>query len=281
MNPKTTERLAFGLLTTAAVVVIAPVFLILLILLVRGLPAINWTFLTQAPRDGMTAGGIFPAIVGTFYLVVGTMAIGLPLGIGGAIYLTEYAKPGRLNRLIRLAIVNLAGVPSVVYGLFGLGLFVMFMQLGTSLIAGSLTLAMLVLPIIITASEEALRSVPPSFREASVALGASRWQTVSRVVLPAALPGILTGTILAISRAAGETAPILFTAAAFYLSRLPNSIFDQIMALPYHLYALATQATYAPEAMKYGTALVLLGLVFAANGAAVALRIRARRSRKW
>jgi len=281
LNAKLRERLAFALLALVTVLVIVPVVFVLLILLIRGLPAISWQFLTQEPRSGMTEGGIFPAIVGTFYLVVGTVIVALPLGIGGAVYMTEYARPGKALRLIRLAIVNLAGVPSVVYGLFGLGLFVIFLKLGTSLISGCLTLGVLVLPIVITATEEALRAVPQSFREASASLGASKWQTVSRVVLPTALPGILTGTILAISRAAGETAPILFTCAAFYLSQLPRSIFDPILALPYHLYGLATQATNAPDVIKYGTALVLIALVFGTNITAIVLRLRARRVKRW
>jgi phosphate transport system permease protein len=281
LNAKLCERLAFALLALVTVLVIVPVVFVLLILLIRGLPAISWQFLTQEPRSGMTEGGIFPAIVGTFYLVVGTVIVALPLGIGGAVYMTEYARPGKALRLIRLAIVNLAGVPSVVYGLFGLGLFVIFLKLGTSLISGCLTLGVLVLPIVITATEEALRAVPQSFREASASLGASKWQTVSRVVLPTALPGILTGTILAISRAAGETAPILFTCAAFYLSQLPRSIFDPILALPYHLYGLATQATNAPDVIKYGTALVLIALVFGTNITAIVLRLRARRVKRW
>jgi phosphate transport system permease protein len=281
LNAKLRERLAFALLALVTVLVIVPVVFVLLILLIRGLPAISWQFLTQEPRSGMTEGGIFPAIVGTFYLVVGTVIVALPLGIGGAVYMTEYARPGKALRLIRLAIVNLAGVPSVVYGLFGLGLFVIFLKLGTSLISGCLTLGVLVLPIVITATEEALRAVPQSFREASASLGASKWQTVSRVVLPTALPGILTGTILAISRAAGETAPILFTCAAFYLSQLPRSIFDPILALPYHLYGLATQATNAPDVIKYGTALVLIALVFGTNITAIVLRLKARRTKRW
>lgn len=281
MNAKLRERLAFALLALVTVLVIVPVAFVLLILLIRGLPAISWEFLTQEPRSGMTEGGIFPAIVGTFYLVVGTVIVALPLGIGGAVYMTEYARPGKALRLIRLAIVNLAGVPSVVYGLFGLGLFVIFLKFGTSLISGCLTLGVLVVPIVITATEEALRAVPQSFREASASLGASKWQTVSRVVLPTALPGILTGTILAISRAAGETAPILFTCAAFYLSRLPHSIFDPILALPYHLYGLATQATNAPDTIKYGTALVLIALVFGTNITAIVLRLKARRTKRW
>jgi phosphate transport system permease protein len=208
--------------------------------------------------------------------VIGTMAFALPLGVGSAIYLTEYAKQGFLTRLIRLAILNLAGVPSVVYGLFGLGLFVFFLGFGSSILAGALTLACLVLPIVITASEEALKSVDVSYRQASLALGATRWQTIRHVVLPHAAPGIITGMILAIGRAAGETAPILLTVAAFFLPRMPQSVFDQVMALPYHLYIISTQVPGMPESIKYGTALVLLGIVSIFFAIATAIRIRFR-----
>ena len=229
----------------------------------------------------MREGGIFPAIVGTFYLVLGTTLFALPLGVFTAIYLTEYSGQNLLTRWIRLAIFNLAGVPSVVYGLFGLGLFVIFLKFGASILAGSLTLAIMILPVIITASEEALVAVPQSFREASLALGATQWQTIWKVVLPNALPGILTGAILGIGRAAGETAPILFTVAAFYLPRLPRSIFDQAMALPYHLYVIATQIPNIKMEVKAGVALVLLALVLGMNLAAIIIRSRFRRRKKW
>jgi phosphate transport system permease protein len=230
---------------------------------------------------GMRAGGIFPAIVGTFYLMVGALVFALPVGIFSAVYLSEYSKRGRLTRLIELAIVNLAGVPSVVYGLFGLGLFVVFFKFGASLLAGSLTLAVMSLPVIITASREALQSVPQSFREVSLSLGASKWQTIRHAVLPHALPGILTGTILSLSRAAGETAPILFTVAAFYLPRFPKSVFDQVMALPYHLYVLSTQVPNVRAELQYGTALVLIGLIVIINLAATVIRTYFRVRKQW
>jgi phosphate transport system permease protein len=254
---------------------------IVAVIFFHGIPAISWDFLTQPPIMGMREGGIFPAIVGTFYLVLGTILFALPLGVFAAIYLTEYSRQNVLTRWIRLAIFNLAGVPSVVYGLFGLGLFVIFLKFGASLLAGSLTLAIMVLPVIITASEEALLAVPQSFREASLALGATQWQTIRKVVLPNAIPGILTGAILGIGRAAGETAPILFTVAAFYLPRLPRSIFDQAMALPYHLYVIATQIPNIKMEVKAGVALVLLALVLGINLAAIIIRSRFRRRKKW
>jgi phosphate transport system permease protein len=258
---KVTEKLMFVLFTLCMLAVVIPTLLIIGFIVVKGIGTVNWGFLTEMPRMGMKEGGIFPAIVGTLYLVMGTILFSLPLGVGAAIYLTEYAKQGRLTRLIRIAVLNLAGVPSVVYGLFGLGLFVFFLGFGSSILAGSLTLACLILPIIITTSEEAIKSVPDSYREASLALGASKWETTARVVLPQAIPGIMTGGILGIGRAAGETAPILLTVAAFFIPRMPGSIFDQVMALPYHLYIVSTQVPGMPESIKYGTALVLLGVV--------------------
>ena len=251
------------------------------VMVVRGIGALSWSFLTTMPSQGMRTGGIFPALVGTLELVGLTILFALPMGVAAAIYLTEYAADTWLTRLVRLAIVNLSGVPSVVYGLFGLGLFVIFFRFGTSLLAGALTLAIMILPVIITASEEALRSVPKSFREVSLSLGASHWQTIRHAVLPFAVPGIMTGTILGISRAAGETAPILFTVAAFYLPRLPQSLFDQAMALPYHLYVISTQIPNIPASQRYGTALVLLLLVLSLNLLAVVLRTRFRRRRQW
>jgi len=248
-----------------------------------GLPAISWEFLTTMPRRGGAEGGILPAIVGTLLLALGTIAVALPLGMATAIYLSEYAKAGRFTRTVRLAIVTLAGVPSIVFGLFGLGLFVIFLHFGASIIAGCLTLACMILPTIIVSSEEALRAVPLSLREGSLALGATKWQTIYKNVLPYSVPGMLTGSILGIGRAAGETAPILLTVAAFYLPKLPKSIFDQVMALPYHLYVLATQhpdiAKVRP--MQYSTALVLLALVLGVNLVAILLRIRIRRKYKW
>lgn len=281
MNYRTTQRIAFSFLFLANLLVIIPVALIIVIIIKNGIGAISWEFLTSAPRMGMREGGIFPAIVGTLYLVLGTIIFALPVGILSAIYLTEFAKENMLTRLIKLAIINLAGVPSVVYGLFGLGLFVIFLKFGTSIIAGSLTLAIMILPVIITTSKEALDSVPLAFREVSFALGASRWQTIRHAVLPCALPGILTGTILGIGRAAGETAPILFTAAAFYLPKLPKSIFDQVMALPYHLYVISTQVPNVKLEIRYGTALVLVSLVLSLNLVAIIVRSHFRRKKKW
>ncbi|MBI2432037.1 MAG: phosphate ABC transporter permease PstA [Candidatus Hydrogenedentes bacterium] len=249
----------------------------------HGLPAMHWEFVSGFPRRSGAEGGILPAIVGTGCLVLGTITLALPLGMACAIFLSEYAAQGRFTRLIRLSIVTLAGIPSIVFGLFGLGLFVIFLGFGASILSGSLTLACMVLPVIIVASEEALRAVPASLREGSLALGASQWQTIARNVLPYAVPGMITGSILAIGRAAGETAPILFTAAAFFLPRLPQSIYDQIMALPYHLYILATQHPDAAAVRdeQYGTALVLLLLVLGVNLAAILLRYHFRKKYRW
>ena len=280
-NPRLEEKVVFSALFLSTLIIVAPVIVVVVIITTRGLSVLNWEFLTAVPRMGMRAGGIFPAIVGTFYLVAGTLIFALPIGIFSAIYLSEYSKRNMLTRLIELAIVNLAGVPSVVFGLFGLGLFVVFLKLGASILAGSLTLAVMVLPVIITASREALQSVPNSFREVSFSLGATKWQTIRHAVLPNALPGILTGAILSLSRAAGETAPILFTVAAFYLPRLPKSIFDQAMALPYHLYVLSTQVPNVRLELQYGTALVLVGLIVIANLFAVIIRSYFRARKQW
>ena len=281
INPRWIQNLAFFFLFMSTLLIIVPVFAILVVIVKDGASALNWEFLSTYPRMGMRAGGIFPAILGTIYLVLGTFFFSLPVGILAAIYLSEYSKDTWFKRVIEVAIVNLAGVPSVVYGLFGLGLFVMFLKLGASIFAGSLTLAIMSLPVIITASREALTTVPRSFREASLSLGATRWQTVRRAVLPNALPGILTGTILALSRAAGETAPILFTVAAFYLPRLPRSILDQCMALPYHLYVISTQVPNVKLSIQYGTALVLILLVLSMNMVAIVIRARFRKRKLW
>lgn len=281
LNPYFTQRLAFTFLFLSTLVIVIPVILITFVILKNGAPALNWQFLTESPKLGMRAGGIFPAIVGTVYLATGTMLFALPIGILAAIYLWEYARGQRLAKIIDIAIVNLAGVPSVVYGLFGLGLFVEFMKFGTSILAGSLTLGVMSLPVIITASREALSTVPHSFREVSLALGATKWQTIRRVVIPNALPGIITGTILALSRAMGETAPILFTVAAFYLPRLPQSVFDQAMALPYHLYVISTQVPKIKPHVQYGTALVLILMVMGLNLVAVIIRTHFRKKKQW
>ncbi|HHX42475.1 MAG TPA: phosphate ABC transporter permease PstA [Chloroflexi bacterium] len=281
MNRYLVQRLGFALLTLSAIIVVLPILAVIVIIVVRGIGAINWEFLTAMPRDGMKAGGIMPAIVGTLLLTLGTALAAIPVGIGGAIYLSEYARDTWVTRAIRLAIVNLAGVPSVVYGLFGLSLFVLFLNLGTSILAGSLTLAIMTLPVIISTAEEALRAVPVEFRTVSASLGGSRWQGIRNIVLPQALPGIITGVILGLLRAAGETAPILFTVAAFYLPRLPRSPLDQTMALPYHLFVISTQVPGMPSEVQYGTALVLLGLVLSLNIVATITRRYFRRRRQW
>jgi phosphate transport system permease protein len=226
------EKIGFGVLLLATLLVVIPVLLIIWLILSKGWSALSWEFLFSMPRDGMRAGGIFPAIIGTFYLVIASIAFSLPIGVLAAIYLSEYAADNLLTRIINLAIINLAGVSSVVFGLFGLSLFVIFLRFGVSIISGALTLGLMTLPVIITTTREALRAVPKSYREVSLSLGASRWQTIRHSVLPFALPGILTGAILSIGRVAGETAPILFTVAAFYLPKLPHSLSDQVMALP-------------------------------------------------
>ncbi len=280
-NPYRTQKIAFFFLLAATLLIVVPVGLIVVVIIQKGLPAITWQFISDIPRQGMRSGGIFPAIVGTIYLVTGAIIFALPIGLFSAIYLSEYARDNLLTRLIKLAIVNLAGVPSVVYGLFGLALFVVFFKFGVSILSGSLTLGIMILPIIITASREALESVPQSFREVSLSLGASKWQTIRHIVLPNAIPGILTGTILGLGRAAGETAPILFTVAAFYLPQLPKTIFDQAMALPYHLYVISTQVPNVDEKVRYGTAFVLLTLVLFMNLIAIIIRYRFRRKKRW
>jgi phosphate transport system permease protein len=277
------QFVAFLIIRGAVLILGAALAIMLGFIFIKGYRAINWTFLTQPPREAMTQGGIFPAIIGTFYLTFGAILIAFPLGVSSAIYLSEYAKEGKIVRVIRLGINNLAGVPSVVFGLFGLGLFVVFLGFGSSILSGSLTLGFLILPVVIGASEEALKAVPQTYREASLALGGTKWQTIYRVVLPAAIPGILTGSILGIGRAAGETAPIMFTAAAFYTARLPSSVFDEVMALPYHIYVLATAGTHIEETrhLQYGTALVLVALVVGINLVAIILRTRARRRQTY
>ncbi|MBN1956534.1 MAG: phosphate ABC transporter permease PstA [Anaerolineae bacterium] len=281
MNRWRVQRIGFVLLVLAALVVVLPILFVVGAIVVRGIGAVSWEFLSAMPRDGMKAGGILPAIVGTLLLTLGTALAAIPVGVGGAIYLSEYAADIWLTRAIRLAIINLAGIPSVVYGLFGLGLFVLFLQFGTSILAGSLTLAIMTLPIIISAAEEALRAVPTEFRTVSTSLGGTRWQGIRYIVLPQALPGIITGLILGLLRAAGETAPILFTVAAFFLPRLPHSPLDQTMALPYHLYVISTQVPGMPVDVQYGTALVLLALVLSMNVAATLIRSYYRRRRQW
>lgn len=280
-NRHLVQKLGFNLITLMAVMTVLPIVGTIIFILFRGGSAVSFDFLTGFPRNGMREGGILPAIIGTLYLTIGTAIFSVPLGIAAAIYLAEYAKDNRLTRLIRLAIINLAGIPSVVYGLFGLGLFVLFLQFGTSILAASLTLSIMTLPVIISTAEEALRSVPQAFRTVSISLGATRWQTIRRIVLKEALPGILTGVILGLERAAGETAPILFTGAAFFLPRLPHSPFDATMALPYHLFVISTQVPEMPIQIQYGTALVLLIFVLTMNIIATVIRSRARARRQW
>jgi len=281
MDRHLVQRIGFILLGAMSLLVVVPIFVVVGSIVVRGASAISWEFLSGMPRDGMKAGGIFPAIVGTLLLTLGTALVAIPVGVGGAIYLSEYARDTWLTRAIRLAIINLAGIPSVVYGLFGLGLFVLFLQFGTSIVAGALTLAIMTLPIIISAAEEALRAVPVEFRTVSASLGGTRWQGIRHIVLPQALPGIITGVILGLLRAAGETAPILFTVAAFFLPCLPRSPLDQTMALPYHLYVISTQVPGMPLEIQYGTALVLLAFVLSLSLLASLVRSYFRRRREW
>jgi phosphate transport system permease protein len=276
-----TQRIGFIFLRLVAIITVLPIIAIIIFIVYQGASTISLEFIFGFPSDGMRSGGIWPAIVGTFFLTLLCALVVSPLGIGAAIYLSEYAPDNRWTQSIRIAIINLAGIPSVVYGLFGLGLFVIFLNFGISILAGSLTLAIMTLPVIITTTEEALRAVPNSFRVVSRSVGATQWQTVRRIVLPQALPGILTGVILGLERAAGETAPILFTAAVFFLPRLPSSALDPTMALPYHLYVISTQVPGMSPGIQYGTALVLLIFVLGMNMIATIIRSRARARRQW
>jgi phosphate transport system permease protein len=276
-----TEALVRTALLAATALAALPALAIVGLLIVRGAPALNPTFLFTMPVSGMTEGGILPAIVGTLWLVGVSLAFAVPVGVLSGVYLSEYAGESRLARVVDLAIVNLAGVPSIVHALFGLGAFVLFLDFGTSILSGGLTLGVMTLPVIITATKASLQSVPHAFRLACWNLGVTRWQTIRYVVLPNALPGILTGIILQVSRAAGETAPIMFTGAAFYFPVLPDGVSNQSMALSMHVYALVTQVPNVPQHMKYGTALVLVGTVVILNSFAIALRLYLRRHRKW
>ncbi|MGL5578214.1 MAG: phosphate ABC transporter permease PstA [Fusobacteriaceae bacterium] len=264
LKGKVGKSLEIGILILTVVTII-PVLFILGYIIYKGMPAINWEFLTAMPRKGMRAGGIFPAIVGTIYLTLGTIAVAVPFGVFTGIYLVEYAKDNFLTRMINLTIVNLAGIPSIIYGLFGMALFVIHMKMGVSILSGSLTLGIMCLPVIITSTRESLLAVPNSMREGSLALGATKWETIWKVVIPTALPGIITGIILSISRAAGETAPIMFTAVAFYLPFLPESVKDQVMALPYHLYVISTQVPNMPRSNMEGTLFVLVAITLGFN----------------
>lgn len=271
---RTSQKVAFGIFTLLSYLVVVILFLILGFIIIKGGKVISWDFLTEAPTDGMTSGGIYPAIIGTLYLVLGSSLISFPIGIMSGIYMNEYATNGKVIRFVRIMTNNLSGVPSVVFGLFGMSLFVNTLGWGDSIIAGSFTLALMSLPLIIRTTEEALKSIDDSFRHGSLALGASKLQTIGRVVLPMAFPNIITGLILSIGRVSGETAPILFTVAAYFLPKLPDSIFDQCMALPYHLYVISTSGTdiEASRGMAYGTALVLIAIVLIVNLLANALR---------
>jgi len=277
------QNLFLGAATLCVLAIVLSLGGILYYIVLNGYQAINWEFLSSPPQDSMTKGGVLPAILGTLYLTIGAIIVALPLGIASAIYLTEYARQGKLIRAIRVGVNCLAGIPSVVFGLFGLGFFVVFLQFGSCILSGALTLGILILPTIIGASEEALKSVPKTFREASLALGVSKWRTISRIVLPNAMPGILTGSILGIGRAAGETAPIMFTAAAFFTAKLPSSIFDEVMALPYHIYVLATAGTRIEETrpLQFGTVLVLVALVLGIDLIAIVIRSRMRKGKRW
>ena len=281
MKRKIIQHTAFTIIRTAVYVNVGALLIFLAFISVQGISAISWEFLTQAPRQSMTEGGIWPTIVGTVYLSLGAILVAFPLGVGTAIYLNEYAGRGRWVSIVRMGIVNLAGVPSVVYGLFGLAFFVIWLGMGVSILAGALTLGAFILPLVIGSSEEALRAVPQANREASLALGATQWQTIYRVVLPEALPGMITGLILGMSRAAGETAPIMFTAAVFYSRQMPTSIFDEVMAMPYHIFVLATAGTEIEKTrhLQYGTALVLMALVLGMNLLAIIIRNRLQKKR--
>jgi len=281
-NAKTSEKIAFALLSLAALTVVGFVLIILGYIIYNGYSAISIEFLTEMPRNMMTQGGIYPAIVGTLLLIIGSMSVALPMGIMAAIYLKEYAENNLITWPIEMAISNLAGTPSVVFGLFGLALFVKYFGFGPSILSASLTLSLLVLPVIIRSSEEALLAVPNEYREFSLALGISKWQTIRHVVLPSAIPGMVTGSILSIGRIAGETAPILLTGAAYFLPKLPESIYSQFMALPYHLFVLATAGTNIAKtrSIQYGTALVLLIIVLILNTIAVLIRRHYRQKLK-
>jgi phosphate transport system permease protein len=269
------------LFLSMTLLLLLPVLAILVVLLVKGGPGLSWAFFTDVPRDNGAAGGIFPALVGTMWLTAGALALALPLGIAAAIYLSEYARENWLTRTINTAIVNLAGVPSIVHALFGVGAFVLFLDFGQSILAASATLAVMTLPVVIVATRESLQAVPRAFREACWSMGATRWQTIWRVVLPNSGSGILTGVILVVSRAVGETAPIMFTGAVVLKRVLPNDVFDQTMALSLHLFNVSTQVNNVPERMQFAVALTLIGVVLAINAIAIALRMRLRGRKRW
>ena len=280
-SAKRTETLFRILFMLMAGLLILPVLIILTTLVVKGSGVISFEFLFSNPTNGMTQGGIFPALLGTIWLVGVALLISVPVGVAAAVYLSEYAPDNWFTRSINLAIINLAGVPSIVHALFGVGAFVIFFGFGTSILAASMTLAVLTLPVVIVATRESLQAVPPAFREACWNMGATRWQTIRRVVLPNSVSGILTGVILEVSRTTGETAPIMFTGAAFFIPVLPQSVFDQTMALSLHLFVVSTQVPHVPEALPYGVALVLIMMVLIMNSASIALRMHLRGKKKW
>ncbi len=275
------QRFYRRLFLTMTLLLILPVFVILTVLLSRGASVLSLSFLFTNPEQGMTAGGVFPALLGTIFLVTAALVFSVPLGIAAAIYLSEYASDNWLTRLINLAIINLAGVPSIVHALFGVGAFVLFFRFGTSILAASLTLAIMTLPVVIVSTRESLQAVPRAFREAGWSLGATRWQTIRHIVLPNAVSGILTGVILEVSRTAGETAPIMFTGAAFFLPFLPQSVYDQTMALSLHLFVISTQVPGVPEGLPYGVALLLIAVVLVMNSVSIAFRMYLRSRKKW
>lgn len=262
---KSKAKFLENLIKFITLISITSIFLIIGYIVYTGVPSISWSFLSEMPSDGMRAGGIFPAIIGTLWLTLGTILVSVPFGVLTGVYLVEYAKDNLLTRIINLTIINLAGIPSIIYGLFGMALFVIFLNFDVSILSGSLTLGIMCLPVIITATRESLLAIPKHLREASLALGATKWETITKVILPTAMPGILTGVILSISRAAGETAPIMFTAVAFYLPFLPSSYWDQVMALPYHLYVISTQVPNMPASYMSGTLFVLVVITISFN----------------
>jgi phosphate transport system permease protein len=276
-----TQRWVGRLFGAMTVTLITPVVIVLGMLIVRGSPAVSWAFLTEDPINGMTAGGIFPALFGTVCIVIVALLASVPVGVAAAVYLSEYAPDNWFTRVINLAIINLAGVPSIVHALFGVGAFVLFFDFGTSILAASLTLAVMTLPVVIVSTRESLQAVPQAYRDACMSMGATKWQTIWRVVLPNAISGILTGVILEVSRTAGETAPIMFTGAAFFLPFLPQSVYDQTMAMSLHLFVVSTQVPNVPESLPYGVALVLIGMVLVMNSVSIGFRVYLRGKRKW
>lgn len=276
-----TQRWVGRLFGAMTVTLITPVVIVLGMLIVRGSPAVSWAFLTEDPINGMTAGGIFPALFGTVCIVIVALIASVPVGVAAAVYLSEYAPDNWFTRVINLAIINLAGVPSIVHALFGVGAFVLFFDFGTSILAASLTLAVMTLPVVIVSTRESLQAVPQAYRDACMSMGATKWQTIWRVVLPNAISGILTGVILEVSRTAGETAPIMFTGAAFFLPFLPQSVYDQTMAMSLHLFVVSTQVPNVPESLPYGVALVLIGMVLVMNSVSIGFRVYLRGKRKW